>query len=136
MNDEKQVEEECVVCESPTQSHNVPHGFVCHSCLTTLNEEDIFEELPVAPVHDFDADTTVTCYWCGNEHSINQSGDRVVDRLVEVPVFETLSTTVWIGCPSCTRVTEVLIDDNTATRLSDEFEKPIGAFGNHSRWSK
>jgi DNA-directed RNA polymerase subunit RPC12/RpoP len=106
-----QPEENCVVCGKPTTSHAVPAGWLCHTCLTEEDEDDVLDELAVPPVRDLDADTDLTCHWCGHEHTpreANTPGRNHVAAMLGESPFEALDALLIVSCPHCGRATEYL----------------------------
>lgn len=111
------IEKRCVCCDTPTQSHSVPNGYLCHSCLTDREEDEIFDCLGTGAHPDLAPDTVMTCSRCGNEHTLREAdaGPGMFLRVIigRVP-FDSLSAEVVVSCPRCTKATEYLTAETAA----------------------
>lgn len=131
------VEQVCVACGSPTKSHAVPNGYLCHSCLREHDEDTLFDSLPTDPLPKLSAETTVACHYCGTTHTIREvhiPGTETVRVGRGFPVFDTLTSMLWVSCPSCAKATEYLTSAEGAETLADTLGIDIAEYSRREGW--
>jgi len=130
-------EKVCHACGSATQSHPAPNGYLCHTCVTGLDEAALFDALPVEPIPELGPETTVPCVWCGATHTIRDAhtpGGATIRGGVGFPVFDSLSGFVWVSCPTCTKSTEFLTTEEQAEALASTLEVPLMNYDRRQGW--
>lgn len=119
-NRDRDLPETCVVCGKPTQSHPVPNGWLCHTCLTNRPNGEIFDALPVAPVPSLDPDTPLPCHWCEHEHTpraVDTPGVNFMTVICGTTPFDALDAILILSCPRCAETTEYLTSSSAALDL-------------------
>lgn len=131
------VERECTVCGSGTQSHPAPNGYLCHTCLTERDESELLEDLPVAPIPNIDADSTVECRWCEAAHTLRDAhlpGRDVLRAGVGLPTFDSLTGCLFVSCPSCAKATEYLTSEAAAEALASDLGIDLMEYNRRRGW--
>lgn len=118
-HDSREVDTECVVCEKPTQSHMVPEGYLCHSCLSEESEERITGELAGNLAEGIELDSPMKCRQCSHRYRLNEAREKhgcQISVFVDLVPLPTFSTVVMVNCPRCRKTTEYLTtkDDGVA----------------------
>jgi hypothetical protein len=133
------IEQQCVVCDTPTKSHPVPNGYLCHSCLTEEDESVILDALPIAPRPALGVDSTVECCECENEHTIRDAhtpGGDVIRAGVGFSLFDSLTAFVWVSCPSCAVSTEYLTTEESAEELASTLGVDLMSYSRRKGWAE
>jgi len=108
--------ERCIVCGKRTQSHEVPHGHLCHSCYVDRNDQELLEELPVAPItaDTLGPDTDIECYGCGAAYTLEEialAGHHPPGLLESPPqALGGFDAILALFCPRCDEPTDHLTD--------------------------
>lgn len=128
----EEIPERCIVCESWTQSHPVPRGWLCHTCLLEHDPETIREALPVPPRPDLAVDDVVECFACGHEHTLRDAhtpGYNHVGAIADGTPIDGFDAVVVVSCPRCTTATEYLTTEDAALDVVEELELAPGEVG-------
>jgi hypothetical protein len=115
-------EKRCGVCGDPTQSHVAPNGWVCHTCWSDLDEDELLDAVEGPVLETVGPDTTIECLHCETEYTLRESlagpgrGVRPGDGF---PLSDTYAGFVIVACTTCTKVTECLTTSENARDLAD-----------------
>lgn len=135
-DDDAGIEKRCVVCDSPTQSHPAPNGYLCHTCLTEHDEDEIFEHLGGVADPELSAASVFPCGCCGSIHTLHEAtaggGDFVRIIIGRVP-FDSLTAEIVVSCPQCTKATEYLTSETAGENIAEETGTKVYDFTRRGR---
>jgi len=129
-------EKRCYICDTPTQSHPVPNGWMCHTCKREREQTALKDALDIQPRSDLTLETTLPCWWCGQNHLLT---DKIPSREsvfigTGFHFLEEYTGFLIASCPNCLKSSDYLTTAESAERIAEQVGVSIHTYHPRHGW--
>jgi len=129
-------EKRCYICDTPTQSHPAPNGWVCHTCKSDTEQTTLKDALDIQPRGDLTLETRLPCWWCEQTHPLTDKIPSSESLLIGTGfhLLENYTGFLIASCPDCLKSSDYLTTSESAERIADQVGVSIHEYHYRHGW--